>query len=247
MLKEERQDYILKQLSLHNKVHSADLCTLLNVSLDTIRRDLNDLAKNGAVFKVHGGAISKSIHHPFQQSKVYAQEEKRVIAKKALKFFKDGMVYLTGGGTVMLELARMIPSELKGTFFTISPLVALEVAERSTVDVILLGGRVSHNTYICTGSSVISQLSDISVDVCFIGTNGLSTEEGVTDHDYEVIQVKKAMIKSSNKVAVLCISEKLNTAQKLKVCSLNAVDYLITELGPEDQKLSEYSKLVKAF
>lgn len=142
----------------------------------------------------------------------------------------------------MLELARMIPPNLKGTFFTVSPLVALEVAQRSTIDVILLAGRVSRNTYICTGSSVISQLSELRVDICFIGTNGLSVQEGVTDNDWEVVQVKKAMVKSAEKTAVLSISEKLDTAQRMQVCPLTSIHCLITELNPTDNYLNVYKK-----
>lgn len=245
MLKEERQEYILKQLNLHNKVLSTDLCNALKVSLDTIRRDLNELAKNGTVLKVHGGALSKSLHHPFQQPSVYAKEEKEQIARKALQLLQDGMVILAGGGTVMLELARMIPPHFKGTFFTVSPLVALEVAERSTVEVILLGGKLSPNTYICTGASVISQLSEISVDLCLLGTNGLSINEGLSDYDWDVAQVKKAMIKCAKKTALLSISEKLDSAHKMKVCNLNSVAYLVTELPPTHDKLTPYSKVLK--
>jgi DeoR/GlpR family transcriptional regulator of sugar metabolism len=245
MLIEERQNYILKQINLYNKVHTADLCTQLNVSLDTIRRDLAELEKSGKLVKVHGGAISKSFHYPFQQPAVYAREKKKDIAKKALELIEDGMILLAGGGTVMLELARMIPENLKGTLFTVSPLVALEVAQRSTVEVILIGGQLSRNSYICTGSFVIRQLSEIRVDLCFLGTNGISLNEGVTDLDWEVVQVKKEMIKSAKKLAVLSIAEKLGSLQNLSVCSLNDVDYLITELNPDDPKLSKYAKIFK--
>ena len=62
MLKKERQAYILRQVSLHNSVLSADLSTSINVSEDTIRRDLNELADSGKVIKVHGGALSKSFN-----------------------------------------------------------------------------------------------------------------------------------------------------------------------------------------
>ncbi len=245
MLQEERHNIIIQQINRHNKVITADLCKLLKVSLDTVRRDLNELEKNGKIFKVHGGAVSKSFHQPFQQAEVYAKTEKKEIAKKALELIEDGMVILCGGGTVMLELARLIPKNLTGTFFTVSPLVALEVAQRSSVDVILIGGRLSHDTYICTGSSVISQLSEIRADLCFMGTNGLSLKEGVTDYDWEVTQVKKALVKSSNKIAVLCLSEKIGTAHKMQVCSMSAIDYLITELNPGNKKLNKYPKAIK--
>jgi DeoR/GlpR family transcriptional regulator of sugar metabolism len=236
MLKEERQAYIIKQINLHNKVLSADLSVQLDVSEDTIRRDLNELAESGKILKVHGGALSKSFHYPFLQKE---------IAKKTLELIQNDMILLVGGGTTMLELARMIPEDLCCTFFTISPLVALELAEKPNLEVILLGGQLSKNAHINTGSMVISQLADIKVDVCIQGANGLSLEDGLTDSDWEVVQVKKAMLKSSNKSILICIAEKLNSTQKMKVCSLNEIDYLITDLNANDIKLSKYSKVVK--
>lgn len=245
MLQEERQNLILQEINLHNKVLSSDLCILLDVSLDTIRRDLAELEKNGKIIKVHGGALSKNFHHPFQQPAVYAKEKKKEIARKAVALIQDGMSILAGGGTIMLELAKMIPENLKGTFFTVSPLVALEVAQRSSIDVILLAGKLAPNAYVCTGSTVISQLSEIQVDLCFLGTNGISIHGGVTDYDWEIVQVKKALIKSSKKLTLLSIAEKLDTNHKLQVCNLNSIDYLITELAPDDQKLSDYSQVLK--
>ncbi|MGV3508517.1 MAG: DeoR/GlpR family DNA-binding transcription regulator, partial [Sphingobacteriaceae bacterium] len=240
MLREERQSYILNQVTLHNKVRTTDICAALNVSLDTVRRDLTELEKEGKLEKVHGGAISTSFHYPFQQLEVYARDKKQAIAQKALHLIKDGMVVLFGGGTVMLELARVIPENLRGTIFTVSPLVALEIAQRSTVEVLLIAGRLARNSYICTGSSVVRQLSEIQADLCFLGTNGLTLKEGITDHDWEVVQVKKSMIQSAKKTAILTISEKLDTVHKLQVCNLNSIDYLITELPVEDETVKKY-------
>ncbi len=245
MLQDERQKIILQQITLHHKVLSNDLCVLLDVSLDTVRRDLAELEKEGKIIKVHGGALSKTFHQPFQQPAVYARDEKKRIAEKALGLIQNGMTILTGGGTIMLELAKLIPADLTGTFFTVSPLVALEVAQRSRVNVILLAGQLSPNSYICTGASVVSQLSEIQVDLSFLGTNGISTEEGLTDYDWEIVQVKKAIIKSSRKTAVMSIAEKLETNHKLQICKLNAIDYLLTELGPKDKKLGKYSEFFK--
>lgn len=245
MLKEERQNFILKQISLYNKVHTIELCNSLNVSLDTVRRDLADLEHEGKLVKVHGGAISKTFHYPFQQTAVYAEKEKKEIAKKALELIHDGMLILAGGGTVMVELARIFPKDLNGTLFTVSPLVALEVAQRSTVEVILLSGKLARNSYICTGSTVIRQLSEIRADLCFLGTNGISLREGVTDMDWEVVQVKQQMIRSAKKTAVLTLAEKLGTVQSLTVSNLPSVEYLITELKATDPKLEKYAKHVK--
>src|SRR5690606_31341663 len=127
MLKKERHAYIIKQINLHNKVLSSDLSVQLDVSEDTIRRDLNELSESGKILKVHGGALSKSFHYPFQQVDAYAKDAKKEIARKTLGLIQNGMILLASGGTTMIELARMIPDSLSCTFFTVSPLVALEL------------------------------------------------------------------------------------------------------------------------
>ena len=244
MLKEERQAFIIKQINLHNKVLSSDLSLKLNVSEDTIRRDLNELAESGKILKVHGGALSKSFHYPFQQVEVYAKESKKEIAGKVVNMLQDSMTVLVGGGTTMVEVARMVPDSLKCTFFTVSPLVALELAERSNSNVILLGGQLSKSSQIIIGSQVINQLAEIKVDLCILGTNSLSMADGLTDSDWEVVQVKKAMIRAAKKTAIMSIAEKLGSNQNMKVCDLSAIHYLITDLSPKDNFLSEYAQVV---
>jgi DeoR/GlpR family transcriptional regulator of sugar metabolism len=75
-----------------------------------------------------------------------------------------------------------------------------------------------------------------------LGTNAIDIDNGLTDNDWDVVQVKKAMIESSQKVISLAISEKLNTYQRIKICDLKEVDTLITELEPEDEQLKSYRK-----
>ncbi len=244
MISEERHYIILEQISINNKVLVHDLSQLLDVSIDTVRRDLNKLEKAGKLVKVHGGAVSPNFHYPYQQQDVYARNEKIEIARKALSLLSDGMSCLLGGGTVILELARIIPENMKGVIFTVSPLVALEIAQRSSVEVILISGRLARDCYICTGSVVVSQLSEINADLCLLGANGISIKGGLTDSDWEVAQVKKAMIKSANKTAVLCISEKLGTTQKVRVSTLGDIDCLVTERHPKE--LSKYAKAIKS-
>ena len=76
MLKKERQEFILREINLHNKVLTSDLCEAINVSEDTIRRDLSELAETGDIIKVHGGALSKSFHVSFQTNGVYSHDNK---------------------------------------------------------------------------------------------------------------------------------------------------------------------------
>ncbi|WP_379085833.1 DeoR/GlpR family DNA-binding transcription regulator [Pedobacter sp. UC225_65] len=240
MLKKERHDLIMRQINLHNRVLTSDLVQLLNVSEDTIRRDLQELSDDNFLYKVHGGALSKSYHSSFDDSTVYAKEAKIAIAKKTISLIKDGMVILTGGGTTIIELVKQLPENLQATFFTISPLVAVELAKYPRAEVILIGGLFSKNSQITYGGHVISQLAEINADLCLMGTSALHPQSGLTDTDWEINQLKKKMLSSSKKAAVLCISEKLNISLRLKVAALENITYLITELEPNDQKLESY-------
>lgn len=243
MRKSKRQELILREIDLHNKVFSVELSEQLNVSDDTIRRDLHELAQEGKIIKVHGGAISKSFIAPFSnENVVYASEAKKHIASKAIKLLKNDMVILTEGGTTMLELAKMIPPSLKLTIITISPQVAITLAQHENLNVIGIGGKLEKNANLFIGASVVNQLSGLKADLCILGANAFSSEEGLTDLDWEVVQVKKALIRSSKKIAVISISEKLNTVKWLNICSANQVNYLITELDSGDPLLAHFTE-----
>lgn len=241
MKKEERQKLIMREINLHNKVLSADLSALLQVSDDTVRRDLKELVEGGKVLKVHGGAVSKSFVAPFNhQHEVYALTAKQQIAQKTLKLLRNDMVILTEGGTTILELAKMIPDNLRATFFTISPQVAITLSEHSNLNVITIGGKLTKNANLHVGASVVNQLAELQVDLCLLGANAFSVADGLTDLDWEVVQVKKAIIRSAKHVALLVIAEKLNTAQRIRICPVNQIGYLITELPPENPLLAPY-------
>jgi DeoR/GlpR family transcriptional regulator of sugar metabolism len=231
----------MREINVHNKVLSSDLSTLLKVSEDTVRRDLKELVDNAKILKVHGGAVSKSLAIPLiNDQNVYAREAKQQIAHKTLSLLKNDMLVLTEGGTTMLELARSIPDNLHATFFTISPQVAITLSDHSNIDVITIGGRLNKNAYLHVGASVLNQLAEIKADLCFLGANAFSVQDGLTDVDWEVVQVKKALIRSAKKIAILSISEKMNTAQRIKICDSSQIDYLVTELPPSSNTLSAY-------
>jgi DeoR/GlpR family transcriptional regulator of sugar metabolism len=240
MLKKERHGYIMRQINLHNRVLTSDLVQQLNVSEDTVRRDLQELLDMQQLHKVHGGALSRSYQSTFDDKNIYARDAKMCIAKKTIPLIQDGMVILTGGGTTMIELIKQLPADLQATFFTVSPFVAIELARYEKIEVILIGGLLSKNSQVTYGGQVINQLSGISADLCLLGTSAMHPEDGLTDTDWEIIQLKKTMLHCSRKTAVLCISEKLNISLRLKVAPLDNIDHLITELLPSDPALDKY-------
>lgn len=242
MLKQERHAYILHQVNLHNKVLSSTLSDEINVSEDTIRRDLQELADIGKLIKVHGGAISHSFYgNSFvSQPNVYSLANKITIAKKAVSVIKDGMFVLTGGGTTIIEMARLLPASLKATFITTSIQAALEYTNHPNIEVIIAGDKISKSSKITVGVESIERLKKIKADLCIMGVNAIDVQYGVSDNDWDVVQTKKAMIESSQKVVCLTIAEKINTIQPIHVCGINKINMLVTEFPANDPKLSEY-------
>ncbi len=243
MLKEERQTYILRQINIHNKVLSSSLSEHLQISEDTIRRDLSELATEKKIIKVHGGALSKSYRHTVTNDEVYAIEKKKLIAKKAVAMIKDGMFVLTAGGTTITELARELPVELQATFITVSVAAAFEFANHPNAEVIFIGDKISKQAKITIGAEAIYKIQQIKPDICFLGVNAIDIEHGLTDNDWDVVQIKKAMIKSAKKIIALSISEKINTHEQIKVCDANELDMLITELKPTAATLKPFKKI----
>lgn len=242
MLKKERQAFILHKVNLHNRVLSSDLCVGINVSEDTIRRDLQELSDTGKLIKVHGGALSKSFSSSLNSSKVYAIESKKRIAQKAASLIRNGMFVLTSGGTTINEMAKALPESLHATFITGSLQAALEYTHHPNIEIIFIGDKVSKSSQITVGGEAIGKIKQIKADICLLGINALDVEAGITDNDWEVVQLKKAMIESSAKVACLTISEKLNTSQRIKICDLENIDILVTELEEESEILAPYKK-----
>ncbi len=240
MLKKERQAFILHKVNLHNRVLSSDLSVGINVSEDTIRRDLQELSDIGKLVKVHGGALSKSFSSSLNSSNVYSIGNKKRIAQKAASLIRDGMFVLTTGGTTIIEMAKALPESLRATFITGSLQAALEYTHHPNIEIIFIGDKVSKSSQITVGGEAIAKIRQIRADICFLGINAVDVEHGITDNDWEVVQLKKAMIESSTKVVSLSISEKLNSSQKIKICDLAEIDVLITELEPNDNLLKPY-------
>ena len=241
MLKRERQAYIVHQVNLHNKVLSNSLSAEIDVSEDTIRRDLAELSEKGKLIKVHGGALSHSFHDiTYPSKKVYAKNNKRVIAEKAVKLIKNGMFVLTGGGTTIIELARCLPLDLSATFISGSIPAIVEYMHHPNIEVVVIGDKLSKNSKITLGADALARIKTLKPDLCFLGINAIDVEHGITDNDWDVVQLKQSMIAASQKVVCLTIAEKINTVQPIHVAGVSKIDILITDLPGDHPSLQPF-------
>lgn len=213
----------------------------MDVSEDTVRRDLQELANAGKLIKVHGGALSLAFSEVHARSKtIYSQGQKAIIAEKAISLIKRNMYVLTSGGTTILEMARHLPPQLRATFITGSIPALNAYMTHPHINVIAVGDRVNKESKITAGASTIEKIREVNADLCLLGTNAIDLQRGMTDNDWDVVELKKAMIAASAKTVCLTIAEKLNSFEALQVCELRRIDYLITELDPRDKLLQPY-------
>ena len=241
MLREERLQIILKMLETDQRVSSVQLSEILNVSDDTIRRDLNELAENGLLKKVHGGAIPKS-PSPYKLTERIniAHEEKLVLAQKAQQFFKDGQLIILDNGSTNMEVAKLMSPDLKATVFTTSIPIAQILCEHPNIELFMLGGKVfkdAQNTY---GTEVMELLSNIRADVFLLGVCGMHHKIGVTMPDWGESVVKRKMVEVSEKVIALVTADKLNTAENYVVCSYQQIDVMLADDTISEPQLLDY-------
>ena len=228
---------------MHNRVVLSDLADMLNVSIDTVRRDIKELDSAKKLKKVHGGALSNGFNAYSERSTdIYELDSKVSIAQKAVSLIKDGDVLLISGGSTNQELIKLIPKKLSLTFFTPSLSMAIELSQRLPKhhEIFLIGGKLSRSSQLTIGGGSINILSEIKADICFLGTGYLDVQKGITEVDWEIAQMKKAMIRASKKVVSLCISAKLNTFNRYKICDIGNLDIMITELDPNSSQLEAY-------
>jgi DeoR/GlpR family transcriptional regulator of sugar metabolism len=240
--KQERKDIIIREVSIHNRILLRDLAEALRVSSDTIRRDIRELDGQGLLKQVHGGAIANGyqLKQPELKSEVYAARSKQRIAAKAVRLIPSGSINLVSGGTTNLELIRQLPPKLTATFFTSSIPIALELMSRPGIELNFLGGRMNADAQIALGGATINTLAEIRVDNLFLGTGYLDADFGLSEFDLEIVELKKAMIRSARRVISLTISEKLDTCNRYQVCDLSAIDILVTELDTSHPRLDAY-------
>src|SRR6476620_5236360 len=170
MLTEERRQVILDRLGRDGKVVVAELSSSLNVSLDTIRRDLQELADAGLVRRVHGGALPPAVGSgSYAVRREQAPAAKAAIAIATAGLLREGQVILLDAGTTTLEVARHLPPSLRATVITNSPPIAVALAEHPSVELTMLGGTLDKDALALVGAATVDALHAVRADVLILG------------------------------------------------------------------------------
>jgi DeoR/GlpR family transcriptional regulator of sugar metabolism len=245
MLREERLQYILQKLETEKRISSVHLSQELRISDDTIRRDLNELAEQGLIKKVHGGAMQiapkSSVPLHYETRLQHAQEEKKTLAKKAISLFKNGQVIiLDGGSTTNFQVAQQLPKDLQATIFTNSLPIATALTNYENIEVVMLGGKIFKKMYSTVDLKVIEALDEIRADICLLGVCSIHHEIGVTNIFREEAFIKRKMAEVAAKTVVLATADKIDTAETYLVCKYTDLQVLVTDDKVSQEILDKY-------
>ncbi|PPG42107.1 DeoR/GlpR family DNA-binding transcription regulator [Pseudoclavibacter sp. RFBA6] len=239
----ERHALILERITQHGKVAVRELASDLDVTPETIRRDLDQLELENLVRRVHGGAVSNALGSLAETAVAERQplnhDAKVSIGEAAERLIPRGFTgsILIDAGTTTAEIAAALvrrPSDELAKLQVISnslPILAL-LAAHSELTTIAIGGRVRGLTSAAVGPSALAQLAALRPDLAFVGTNGISAEFGLSTPDPDEAAVKSAMCRGARRVVVAVDASKFDQDALTHIAPLSGVDALVTDQPP---------------
>lgn len=232
MLAQERYEEILRLLEKDKIVKVAQLCSIFNVSVETVRRDLEFLEKEGKLKRVYGGAVleRKLSMEPSYHTRVIGNaREKQSIGKKTAELIHDGETLIIDLGTTTLEVAKHLKDKKDLTIITNCLYIAQELVDVPGYRVILSGGQLRSEEQSTSGFMSEEFFRTFNVDKTIIGVGGITIEEGITDYHLEETRVRRIMIEKGSQVIAVADHSKFGVKALVNVCPLEDIDVLVTD------------------
>lgn len=233
MLYNDRAAFILQQLQLKSTVKVTDIAKALDVSVDTVRRDLKTLESQGQLKCVHGGASLPEYMLAFSNfsgREIINIEEKRQTSLKAVEYVRPGSVIALNSGTTNVILAQELVKRFTDlTVITNNISAAMVLMQNKSLRTIILGGDLDNLENSTYGSICEKELRKYYPDICFLSVNSVDAEAGFTDFRFSEIGVMQVMAQNSSKVIAVMDSSKLGRRSKKIVMDNSMIDLLVMD------------------
>lgn len=244
MLAFERHNKIIELLYKNKKVTTNELMDILDVSVCTIRNDLNKLEKDGLLKRIHGGAILPPGLMP-EQSYTFRvsrnQHEKNIICKKAFEFINDTQSIILDASSTVIALAKLISnSNFRLTIITNGILTALELKDNPNINVILTGGVVRPKSTALEGLLSKNLISQINADFAFVSARGFTLDEGLTEFNIYEAELKKLLLSRAKKIIALLDSSKLEENSIYSFANPDQINTIITDSKAPSAYIEKY-------
>lgn len=237
MKSEERIQSIQDLIDIRGRVSVVELSEQFHVAQETIRRDLQKLEKNGAVRKIHGGAVSSQNKYEHSLAARFTQNipEKHRLARIAVELIPPGSTLFIDFGTTTNVFSEHVKELSDLTVFTNSPMIAETLSENSSCEVFVLGGRYDGKIKAVYGAMAIENIRSFYADFAVVGIGGVDPDRGFSDQNIEEALVAKAMIARSDNCMVLADPSKFNRHGVAHVADFEQVEHLVSSMRPSDE------------
>jgi len=229
----------IKQIIIaEKKVIVSELSQKFDVTEETIRRDLEKLESEGVLTRTYGGAVLSAetqvegIH--FYKRASCFQDEKKMIAKETVKILKNHTAIAADASSTVMETIKLLPNSSDITLLTNSTEVFMEMAQ-SKMDIISTGGLFNRRSLALQGTIAQQSLENYHVDILLMSCKGLDMYKGAMDSNEGEAEIKKLLVKQAEEVALLVDSSKFDKSALVKLIDLKDLDYIITNVKPEDK------------
>ena len=230
-MKQDRRNAIVELINRQQTVKNSELMEKFDISIETVRRDLEYLERQGYLQRVYGGAVVKAFLSNEPEYNIRTQEnsaEKEVIAKAAARLVEAGDTIFLDLGTTILSMVQYIKAGGPITAFTNALRTAIALSQIQDCTVILPGGQLRSGELSLSGFPAEDNLSNFNIHKVFIGAAGIS-EAGITDFHTAEANLRRQAIRNADQVIVLADCSKFGVRAVNNVCSLSDIDIVITD------------------
>ena len=236
MLSEERLENILDLLRQRRRVSAQDVADHCQVSLGTVRRDFKKLAERNQVIRMHGGILAKD-NYAYESETEFRKREhtaaKQAIACKAAEFIGDDEVVAIDAGTTTVHAVEHLKDRKHLTVVTYSLDIATEAIKYPNLTTLIAGGTIRHKTLSIMGPETIAMFRKIHVDTFLLAASALTLERGLMNGNSMETEVKKMLMKISDRIILLVDSSKIYQKALVSFASIEDVDIFITDRGAD--------------
>lgn len=241
LFQSQRQQEIAALAIENGRVEVADLAHRFNVTTETIRRDLSELQAHRVVRRVHGGATpweTGGFEPLLSKRDDQHDDEKRRIALAAVEELPDSGSVIVDSGSTAGRFVDAVPVDTDLRFVTNSLLIARSLSERTTADVIVIGGKVRKNTFAMVDTQAVEAVEPLRVDTVFMSADAASATSGLTTPYREEAAWKRAIIRSARRVVMLLDHSKFDDEHFIRFAEWSDIDVLVTNTETDADQLA---------
>ncbi len=246
--KQRRFETILAELRRNGSISVEELSAALEVSVVTIRRDLDELEQQGVLNRTHGGAVPghPAFYEPFKNNRSFMEqvtrlaEEKRRIGQAAAQMIGSGETIAITPGTTTAEIIRVLPLNANITVVTNTVNIAMELSKRKDIDVYVIGGHLRGDWFSLVGGNAARDLDHLLIHTLFVGADGLDAEWGASCHNAEEADLNARLLSRARRRIAVVDHTKLGKVANWRICDTSSIHSIVTDTGATDEMLAPF-------